>query len=102
MEVEDAIQARGSWRWTVAANTLAAVEGHPGGGGGNPVVEAAAVGRTYPRRRQEDSAADGRQDRRALSRSRKKQNVAQIYNQIAEGLRAQYRLGYSPDQAHSG
>src|SRR5579871_298066 len=29
----------------------------------------------------------------------KKQNVAQIYNQIAEELRAQYRLGYTPDQA---
>ena len=29
----------------------------------------------------------------------KKQNVAQIYTQIAEELRAQYRLGYTPDQA---
>ncbi len=29
----------------------------------------------------------------------KKQNVAQIYSQIAEELRAQYRLGYTPDQA---
>jgi len=28
----------------------------------------------------------------------KKQNVAQIYTQIAEELRAQYRLGYTPDQ----
>jgi VWFA-related protein len=31
----------------------------------------------------------------------KKQTVAQIYNQIAEELRAQYRLGYTPDQTAS-
>ena len=31
----------------------------------------------------------------------KKQTVAQIYNQIAEELRAQYRLGYTPDQETS-
>ncbi len=31
----------------------------------------------------------------------KKQNVAQIYTQIAEELRAQYRLGYTPDQIAS-
>jgi VWFA-related protein len=31
----------------------------------------------------------------------KKQTVAQIYDQIAEELRAQYRLGYTPDQAAS-
>jgi len=29
----------------------------------------------------------------------KKQPVAQIYNEIAEELRSQYRLGYTPDQA---
>lgn len=29
----------------------------------------------------------------------KKQTVAQIYDQIGEELRAQYRLGYTPDQA---
>ncbi|HEY6413820.1 MAG TPA: hypothetical protein VIX42_09035 [Edaphobacter sp.] len=29
----------------------------------------------------------------------KKQAVAQIYTQIAEELRAPYRLGYTPDQA---
>jgi VWFA-related protein len=32
----------------------------------------------------------------------KKQNVAQIYNQIAEELRAQYRLGYTPDKDTAG
>jgi VWFA-related protein len=31
----------------------------------------------------------------------KKQTVDQIYDQIAEELRAQYRLGYTPDQAAS-
>jgi VWFA-related protein len=30
---------------------------------------------------------------------KKNQNVAQIYNQIAEELRAQYRLGYTPSQS---
>jgi len=29
----------------------------------------------------------------------KKQTTAQIYSQIAAELRAQYRLGYTPDQA---
>ena len=29
---------------------------------------------------------------------KKNQNVAQIYTQIAEELRAQYRLGYTPNQ----
>lgn len=29
----------------------------------------------------------------------KKQTVAQVYDQIAAELRAQYRLGYTPDQA---
>ncbi|WP_433983599.1 hypothetical protein RBB78_21620 [Tunturiibacter empetritectus] len=35
---------------------------------------------------------------------KKNQDVAQIYNQIAEELRAQYRLGYTPtqDAASSG
>ena len=31
----------------------------------------------------------------------KKQTFADIYKQIAEELRAQYRLGYTPDQAAS-
>ena len=29
----------------------------------------------------------------------KKQTTAQIYTEIADELRAQYRLGYTPDQA---
>ena len=39
-----------------------------------------------------------RRDRRPSLRGQKKQTVAQIYTQIAEELRAQYRLGYTPDQ----
>lgn len=31
----------------------------------------------------------------------KKQTVAKIYDQIAEELRAQYRLGYTPDPSAS-
>jgi VWFA-related protein len=31
----------------------------------------------------------------------KKETVASIYQQIAEELRAQYRLGYTPDADHS-
>jgi len=31
----------------------------------------------------------------------KKETTAQIYTEIAEELRAQYRLGYTPDQATS-
>jgi VWFA-related protein len=36
-----------------------------------------------------------------LFEASKKQTVAQIYTQIAAELRAQYRLGYTPDAATS-
>jgi VWFA-related protein len=72
--------------------------GYPGGrgGGGNP-----GGGNT--------SHVDGKKilERMAqetggrLFEVSKKQTVAQIYTQIAEELRAQYRLGYTPDQAAS-
>jgi VWFA-related protein len=71
--------------------------GYPGGGngGGNN-------GGTYPTQ----SHVDGKKvlERMAqetggrLFEVKKSQNVAQIYNQIAEELRAQYRLGYTPSQ----
>jgi VWFA-related protein len=71
--------------------------GYPGGGngGGNN-------GGTYPTQ----SHVDGKKvlERMAqetggrLFEVKKNQNVAQIYNQIAEELRAQYRLGYTPSQ----
>jgi hypothetical protein len=72
--------------------------GYPGGGngGGNN-------GGNYPNGR---SRIDGRKvlERMAqetggrLFEVKKNQNVAQIYNEIAEELRAQYRLGYTPTQ----
>jgi VWFA-related protein len=31
-----------------------------------------------------------------------KEKIAEIYNQIAEELRSQYRLGYTPDEAIAG
>jgi Mg-chelatase subunit ChlD len=72
--------------------------GYPGGGsgGGNN-------GGNYPNSR---SRTDGKKilERMAqetggrLFEVKKNQDVAQIYNQIAEELRAQYRLGYTPSQ----
>jgi VWFA-related protein len=64
---------------------------NPGGGGGNtPHVDGKKI---LERMAQETG---GR-----LFEVSKKQTVAQIYTQIAEELRAQYRLGYTPDQATS-
>jgi von Willebrand factor type A domain len=72
--------------------------GYPGGGngGGNN-------GGNYPSR---SVRTDGKKilERMAhetggrLFEVKKNQDVAQIYNQIAEELRAQYRLGYTPSQ----
>jgi VWFA-related protein len=74
--------------------------GYPGGGGNN--------GGNYP----SQSHVDGKKilERMAqetggrLFEVKKNQDVAQIYNQIAEELRAQYRLGYTPtaDAASDG
>jgi len=77
--------------------------GYPGGrGGGYP-------GGGYPGGRGGGSSAnhvDGKKILKQMSEETggrlfevsKKQTVAQIYDQIAEELRAQYRLGYTPDQ----
>jgi VWFA-related protein len=62
--------------------------GNPGGGNNTPRVDGKKI---LERMAQETG---GR-----LFEVSKKQTVAQIYNQIAEELRAQYRLGYTPDQA---
>jgi VWFA-related protein len=71
--------------------------GYPGGGGGG-----------YPRGGGTSSTSgEGKKvlDRMAretggrLFEVSKKQTTAQIYTQIAEELRAQYRLGYTPDAA---
>jgi VWFA-related protein len=71
--------------------------GYPGGrgGGGNPGGRSTTShvdGKKILERMAQETG--GR-----LFEVSKKQTVAQIYTQIAEELRAQYRLGYTPDQA---
>jgi VWFA-related protein len=74
--------------------------GYPGGGGRFP--GGGNRGGNYP----SESHVDGKKilERMAhetggrLFEVKKNQDVAQIYNQIAEELRAQYRLGYTPTQ----
>jgi VWFA-related protein len=68
--------------------------GYPGGGngGGNsPGGQSRPDGKKILERMAQETG--GR-----LFEVKKSQNVAQIYNQIAEELRAQYRLGYTPSQ----
>jgi VWFA-related protein len=68
--------------------------GYPGGGNG---------GGNYPNG---PGHIDGKKNLERMAQEtggrffevKKDQNVAQIYNQIAEELRAQYRLGYTPSQ----
>jgi VWFA-related protein len=71
--------------------------GYPGGnGGGNN-------GGNYPNG---PGHIDGKKNLERMAQEtggrffevKKNQNVAQIYNEIAEELRAQYRLGYTPSQ----
>jgi VWFA-related protein len=76
--------------------------GYPGGRGGYPN----SGGSNYPPAQRR---TDGKKilERMAgetggrLFEIKKNQDVAQIYNQIAEELRAQYRLGYTPTQEAS-
>jgi VWFA-related protein len=70
--------------------------GYPGGGngggnGGNRPSESHVDGKKVLERMAQETG--GR-----LFEVKKNQDVAQIYNQIAEELRAQYRLGYTPTQ----
>jgi VWFA-related protein len=78
--------------------------GYPGGGypgGGYPGD--GNGGGNYPNR---PSSIEGKKNLERMAQQtggrlfevKKNQNVAQIYNQIAEELRAQYRLGYTPSQ----
>jgi VWFA-related protein len=75
--------------------------GYPGGGGGG-----------YPRGGSQPTSTAHTDGRKILERMAnetggrlfeitKKETTAQIYTEIAEELRAQYRLGYTPDQAAS-
>src|SRR6201996_5506216 len=77
--------------------------GYPGGRGGYPGGgNGGGNGGNYP----SQNHVDGKKilERMAqetggrLFEVKKNQDVAQIYNQIAEELRAQYRLGYTPTQ----
>jgi len=74
--------------------------GYPGGGGGYPGGGGRGGGGNVTHvdgkkiLQQMTDETGGR-----LFEVSKKQTVAEIYNQIAEELRAQYRLGYTPDQA---
>ena len=72
--------------------------GYPGGRGGYP-----GGGSNYP---PEQRRTDGKKNLERMADEtggrlfeiKKNQDVAQIYTQIAEELRAQYRLGYTPTQ----
>jgi VWFA-related protein len=76
--------------------------GYPGGGGGYP-----GGGRQGGGQRPQETRADGKKilERMVnetggrMFEESKKQDFASIYNQIAEELRSQYRLGFTPDQA---
>jgi VWFA-related protein len=68
--------------------------GYPGGGGrggGNNPTQSHVDGKKILERMAQETG--GR-----LFEVKRSQTVAQIYNQIAEELRAQYRLGYTPTQ----
>src|SRR5579871_2448906 len=71
--------------------------GYPGGGGGSGRGGGGGQGSHIDGKKVLQQMADETGGR--LFEVSKKQNVAEIYNQIAEELRAQYRLGYTPDQA---
>lgn len=82
--------------------------GWPGGGGGYP-----GGGGGYPGgggQRQEKPAVDGKKVLEQICgetgghmfEAGKKQNVDQIYTTIAEELRSQYILGYTPDKSVAG
>ncbi len=65
--------------------------GHGGGNGGNRQPEASADGKKILQRIADETG--GR-----LFEMDKKDSLAGIYKQIGDELRAQYRLGYTPDQ----
>lgn len=76
--------------------------GYPGGGGGYP----GNGGSNYPpaQRRTDGKKILERMVHETggrLFEIKKGEDVAQLYNQIAEELRAQYRLGYTPTQEAS-
>ena len=84
--------------------------GYPGGGGGGyPGGGGAAAGGGQGGGGQEHNQVDGKKILQRMTSETggrlfevsKKQTVAEIYQQIAEELHAQYRLGYTPDADHA-
>jgi len=75
--------------------------GYPGGGGGWP-----GGGGGGGHRRDEETGVDGFKIMQQIAtrtggryfEAKKKENLDEIYNQIAEELRGQYLLSYTPDQ----
>jgi VWFA-related protein len=80
--------------------------GYPGGGGGYPGGGRRGGGQQPPMENRVDGKkilqqmADETGGR--LFEVKGKEKVAEIYNQIAEELRSQYRLGYTPDANITG
>lgn len=72
--------------------------GYPGGGGGRGGNRPGGGGASHVDGKKILERMTGETGGRLFEVNRK-QSVAQIYDQIAEELRAQYRLGYTPDQA---
>jgi VWFA-related protein len=76
--------------------------GYPGGGGGYP---GGRPGGQRPSGGDKHEAADGKRIMEEIANrtgghafeAKKKENLAEIYNLIAEELRAQYLLAYTPD-----
>lgn len=76
--------------------------GWPGGGGGYPGGGGRGPGQRHP----EEPRVDGKKILERISKETggrffevsKKQSVGEIYDSIAEELRAQYNLGYTPDK----
>jgi VWFA-related protein len=79
--------------------------GYPGGGGGYP-----GGGRRGGQQQPQENRVDGKKILQQMADEtggrlfevKGKDKVADIYNQIAEELRSQYRLGYTPDATISG
>jgi VWFA-related protein len=77
--------------------------GYPGGGYPGRYPGGNGGGSNYP---PEQRRTDGKKNLERMVQEtggrlfeiKKNQDVAQIYTQIAEELRAQYRLGYTPSQ----
>jgi VWFA-related protein len=82
--------------------------GWPGGGGGWPGGGGypGGGGRRGGQRREEEPRVDGKKILQRISKdtggrffeAHKKESVGEIYTSIAEELRAQYSLGFTPDK----